>query len=54
VVVPELVSFGCFWWVGFGGLDVWICKKVAILGEWLELEVISLGLNLLKLEDLGV
>jgi hypothetical protein len=30
-----------------------VCKKVAILGEWTGLEVANLGLDLLKVEDLG-
>ena len=31
----------------------WVCKKVAVLGEWAELEGRILGLNLVEVEDLG-
>ena len=30
-----------------------VYKKVAFLGEWLELEVVNLNLELVKIEDLG-
>jgi len=35
---------------------VWfqVCKKVAVLGEWAELEGCVLRLNLVEVEDLGV
>ena len=30
-----------------------VCRKVAILGGWIGLEVFVLGLDLLEVEDLG-
>jgi len=32
---------------------VCVCRKVAVLGEWVELEVVRMGLELVELDGLG-